>query len=46
VLEAIDGGWMLAIQWHPEMNYAAYPDQRWPFRAFADAVAASVAARG
>jgi putative glutamine amidotransferase len=41
VLEALDAPWLLAVQWHPEMNYAAYPDQRWPFRAFAQAVRAA-----
>ena len=39
-LEAIDAPWLLAVQWHPEMNYVDYPDQRWPFRAFAEAVRA------
>jgi len=43
-VEGIEGAWLLAVQWHPEMSYADYPDQRWPFRAFAQAVAASVAA--
>ncbi len=28
--------WLLAVQWHPEMSYAGYPEQRWPFRAFAE----------
>jgi putative glutamine amidotransferase len=40
VVEALDAPWLLAVQWHPEMNYAAFPDQRWPFRAFAQAVLA------
>ncbi len=40
--EAIDGAWLLALQWHPEMTYADYPEQRWPFRAFAEAVHARV----
>ncbi len=35
VVEALDAPWLLAVQWHPEMNYAGFPDQRWPFRAFA-----------
>ena len=39
-LEAIDAPWLLAVQWHPEMNYLDVPDQRWPFRAFAEAVRA------
>ena len=39
-LEALEGAWLLAVQWHPEMCYAAYPEQRWPFQAFADAVLA------
>lgn len=37
-LEAIDAPWLLAVQWHPEMSYVDHPDQRWPFRAFAEAV--------
>ncbi len=40
VVEAQDAPWLLAVQWHPEMNYALYPDQRWPFRAFAQALLA------
>ena len=40
VVEALDAPWLLAVQWHPEMNYAGHPAQRWPFRAFAEAVRA------
>lgn len=43
VVEALDAPWLLAVQWHPEMNYAVYPEQRWPFRAFAQAVRARLA---
>jgi putative glutamine amidotransferase len=49
VIEAIEGadpsgGWLLGVQWHPELTYAAYPEQRAPFRAFLDAVRAARAA--
>jgi putative glutamine amidotransferase len=40
-VEALRGRWLLAVQWHPEMNYATHPEQRWPFRAFAAALAAA-----
>ena len=42
-VEATSGAWLLGVQWHPEMSYAAYPDQRVPFRAFLDACRAVTA---
>ena len=42
-VEATAGAWLLGVQWHPEMSYAALPDQRTPFRAFLDACRSSVA---
>jgi hypothetical protein len=36
--EGTEGGWLLAVQWHPEMSYASYPAGRWPFRAFVQAL--------
>jgi putative glutamine amidotransferase len=38
VAEGTEGGWLLAVQWHPEMSYASYPAGRWPFRAFVQAL--------
>lgn len=43
-VEGSSGAWLLGVQWHPEMSYAAYPDQRTPFRAFLEACRATVAA--
>jgi len=40
LVEAVEGSagaWLLGVQWHPEMSYDAYPDQRAPFRAFLEA---------
>ncbi len=42
-IEAEAGGWLLGVQWHPEMSYATQPDQRAPFRAFLDACRAAMA---
>lgn len=36
-IEGAEGGFLMAVQWHPEMSYAAYPEQRAPFRVFLDA---------
>ena len=33
-VEASEGAWLLGVQWHPEMSYADYPEQRAPFEAF------------
>jgi putative glutamine amidotransferase len=43
-VEGSSGAWLLGVQWHPEMSYAAYTDQRAPFRAFLEACNAAVAA--
>lgn len=41
LIEAVEGesgAWLLGVQWHPEMSYAAHPDQRAPFELFMAAV--------
>ncbi len=43
-VEGTDGAWLLGVQWHPEMSYATYPDQRAPFRLFLEACRDAVAA--
>lgn len=43
-VEGTTGAWLLGVQWHPEMSYAAYPDQRVPFTAFLGACRAAVPA--
>ena len=40
------GGWLLAVQWHPETVAAAEPDQQRIFDAFAVAAAAAAGGRG
>lgn len=39
-VEGLDGGFLLALQWHPEMSWRAYPDHHLPFRLLLDAVRA------
>ncbi len=46
VVEGTEGGWLLAVQWHPEMSYASHPDGRWPFRAFVQALERAPARAG
>jgi putative glutamine amidotransferase len=43
-VEGTTGAWLLGVQWHPEMSYAAYPDQRAPFTGFLEACRAAVPA--
>jgi putative glutamine amidotransferase len=43
-VEATSGAWLLGVQWHPEMSYAALPDQRAPFASFLEACRATVPA--
>ena len=41
VIEAAEGTgepFILGVQWHPEMSFARYPEQRLPFQLFLDAV--------
>ncbi len=40
-LEAQDGGFLLAVQWHPEMAFERHPDQLAPFTAFAGGIDAA-----
>jgi putative glutamine amidotransferase len=43
VVEGLEGtgeGFVLGLQWHPEMSYADYPDHFTPFRLFLEAVKA------
>jgi putative glutamine amidotransferase len=44
-LEGRAGAWLLAVQWHPEMVYDTHVEARWPFRAFATALAERARAR-
>jgi len=41
-LEAEEGSFVLAVQWHPEMAFARHPSQLVPFSAFARALGAGV----
>lgn len=36
-IEGVEGAFLMAVQWHPEMSYATHPEQRAPFRVFLDA---------
>lgn len=41
VIEAVEGSsdsFLLAVQWHPEMSFQAFPEQILPFRIFLEAV--------
>ncbi len=37
-VESTEGSFVLGVQWHPEMSFAAFPEHVAPFRAFMSAV--------